>query len=259
MAAYKYSAFDNKENAVKGIINASDIEEAKNLLLNRGLNPLEITASKKKKSNVKISTKNLSIFTKQMSALLSAGTPIEKSLYLLSKQTNNHKFSQILLNINDDITEGNSLSSAMKKYPSVFNEIYTSTIYAGETSASLAEVFMDLSRYLDKEATTRAQIISALVYPVILFIVSLAVIYALLSFVLPQVVEQFISSNVELPILTQTLLSFSDIFPYILLLMGITVGSIYFIQITKFISNQLKLKLSKNNILVVHFISFPNI
>ena len=89
MAAYKYSAFDNKENAVKGIINASDIEEAKNLLLNRGLNPLEITASKKKKSNVKISTKNLSIFTKQMSALLSAGTPIEKSLYLLSKQTNN--------------------------------------------------------------------------------------------------------------------------------------------------------------------------
>ena len=245
MAAYKYSAFDNNENAVKGIINASDIEEAKNLLLNRGLNPLEITASKKKKSNVKISTKNLSIFTKQMSALLSAGTPIEKSLYLLSKQTNNHKFSQILLNINDDITEGNSLSSAMKKYPSVFNEIYTSTIYAGETSASLAEVFMDLSRYLDKEATTRAQIISALVYPVILFIVSLAVIYALLSFVLPQVVEQFISSNVELPILTQTLLSFSDIFPYILLLMGITVGSIYLIQITKFISNQLKLKLSK--------------
>jgi len=104
---------------------------------------------------------------------------------------------------------------------------------------------MDLSRYLDKEATTRAQIISALVYPVILFIVSLAVIYALLSFVLPQVVEQFISSNVELPILTQTLLSFSDIFPYILLLMGITVGSIYLIQITKFISNQLKLKLSK--------------
>ena len=118
-------------------------------------------------------------------------------------------------------------------------------IFAGETSASLAEVFMDLSRYLDKEATTRAQIISALVYPVILFIVSLAVIYALLSFVLPQVVEQFISSNVELPILTQTLLSFSDIFPYILLLMGITVGSIYLIQITKFISNQLKLKLSK--------------
>ena len=245
MAAYKYSAFDNKENTVKGIINASDIEEAKNLLLNRGLNPLEITASKKKKSNVKISTKNLSIFTKQMSALLSAGTPIEKSLYLLSKQTNNHKFSQILLNINDDITEGNSLSSAMKKYPSVFNEIYTSTIFAGETSASLAEVFMDLSRYLDKEATTRAQIISALVYPVILFFVSLAVIYALLSFVLPQVVEQFISSNVELPILTQTLLSFSDIFPYILLLIGITVGSIYLIQITKFISNQLKLKLSK--------------
>ena len=84
-----------------------------------------------------------------MSALLSAGTPIEKCLVLLSKQSSNSKFSQILLSINEDITEGNSLSSSMKKYPSIFDEIYTSTIYAGETSASLSEVFFDLSIYLD--------------------------------------------------------------------------------------------------------------
>ena len=148
-----------------------------------------------------------------MSALLSAGTPIEKCLVLLSKQSSNSKFSQILLSINEDITEGNSLSSSMKKYPSIFDEIYTSTIYAGETSASLSEVFHDLSIYLDKEAKIRSQVVGALIYPAVLFFVSIAVIYALLSFVLPQVVEQFVSSNVELPLLTQTLLAFSDIFP----------------------------------------------
>ena len=106
-----------------------------------------------------------------MSALLSAGTPIEKCLVLLSKQSSNSKFSQILLNINEDITEGNSLSSAMKKYPSIFDEIYTYTIYAGETSASLSEVFFDLSIYLDKEAKVRSQVVGALIYPAVLFFV----------------------------------------------------------------------------------------
>ena len=178
MATFKYKAFDTNENNSTGYINASDIEEAKELLINRGLNPLNITSSTQKKSKVKISSNALSIFTKQMSALLSAGTPIEKCLLLLSKQTSNSKFSQILLSINEDITEGNSLSSAMKKYPSIFDEIYTSTIYAGETSASLAEVFLDLSIYLDKEAKIRSQVVGALVYPAILFLVSIAVIYS---------------------------------------------------------------------------------
>ena len=216
MATFKYTAFDENEKNLKGFINASDSDEARLILINRGLNPLNIEKTLQKRSKVRISNNNLSIFTKQMSALLSAGTPIEKCLVLLSKQSSNSKFSQILLSINEDITEGNSLSSSMKKYPSIFDEIYTSTIYAGETSASLSEVFHDLSIYLDKEAKIRSQVVGALIYPAVLFFVSIAVIYALLSFVLPQVVEQFVSSNVELPLLTQTLLAFSEVFPIII-------------------------------------------
>ena len=192
MATYKYKAFDVNEKNLKGFVNASDLDEAKLILKNRGLNPLTIEKSIQRRASVRISNNNLSIFTKQMSALLSAGTPIEKCLLLLSKQSSNSKFSQILLSINEDITEGNSLSSAMKKYPSIFDDIYTSTIYAGETSASLSEVFRDLSIYLDKEAKIRSQVVGALIYPAVLFVVSIAVIYSLLSFVLPQVVEQFV-------------------------------------------------------------------
>ena len=84
-----------------------------------------------------------------MSALLSAGTPLEKSLELLSNQIADKKFSHVLLNLIDDITEGNTLSSSMKKYPKIFDEVYISTIYAGETSASLSEVFSDLAIHLD--------------------------------------------------------------------------------------------------------------
>jgi len=245
MATYKYTAFDENEKNLKGFINASDADEARLILINRGLNPLNIEKALQKRSKVRISNNNLSIFTKQMSALLSAGTPIEKCLVLLSKQSSNSKFSQILLNINEDITEGNSLSSSMKKYPSIFDEIYTSTIYAGETSASLSEVFHDLSIYLDKEAKIRSQVVGALIYPAVLFIVSIAVIYALLSFVLPQVVEQFVSSNVELPLLTQTLLAFSEVFPIIIAFIFLSLIAIYVVQATNIIPQKYQLMISK--------------
>ena len=245
MATYKYKAFDVNEKNLKGFVNASDLDEAKLILKNRGLNPLTIEKSIQRRASVRISNNNLSIFTKQMSALLSAGTPIEKCLLLLSKQSSNSKFSQILLSINEDITEGNSLSSAMKKYPSIFEDIYTSTIYAGETSASLSEVFRDLSIYLDKEAKIRSQVVGALIYPAVLFVVSIAVIYSLLSFVLPQVVEQFVSSNVDLPLLTQTLLAFSDVFPIIIGSLLVILISIYVVQITNIISQKYQLLISK--------------
>ena len=245
MATFKYTAFDENEKNLKGFINASDSDEARLILINRGLNPLNIEKTLQKRSKVRISNNNLSIFTKQMSALLSAGTPIEKCLVLLSKQSSNGKFSQILLSINEDITEGNSLSSSMKKYPSIFDEIYTSTIYAGETSASLSEVFHDLSIYLDKEAKIRSQVVGALIYPAVLFFVSIAVIYSLLSFVLPQVVEQFVSSNVELPLLTQTLLAFSEVFPIIIAITLLILIGIYVVQITNIIPQKYQLMISK--------------
>ena len=245
MATFKYTAFDENEKNLKGFINASDTDEARLILINRGLNPLNIEKTLQKRSKVRISNNNLSIFTKQMSALLSAGTPIEKCIVLLSKQSSNSKFSQILLSINEDITEGNSLSSSMKKYPSIFDEIYTSTIYAGETSASLSEVFHDLSIYLDKEAKIRSQVVGALIYPAVLFFVSIAVIYALLSYVLPQVVEQFVSSNVELPLLTQTLLAFSEVFPIIIATTLLILIGIYVVQITNIIPQKYQLMISK--------------
>ena len=251
MATFKYNAFDASEKNSTGFINATDIEEAKQMLKDRGLTPLHINSSTQKKSKLKLSTNNLSIFTKQMSALLGAGTPIEKCLILLSKQSSNKKFSQVLLSINEDITEGNSLSSAMKKYPSIFDEIYTSTIYAGETSASLSEVFLDLSIYLDKEAKVRSQVVGALVYPAILFFVSLAVIYSLLTFVLPQVVEQFVTSNVELPLLTRSLLYFSDIFPFILLVFFLVISTIYLLQTTNIMSKHYQQRTAK------YFLSTP--
>lgn len=244
MATYKYQAFDKTEKKVSGIISASDTIEARNILISRELNPLKIVPGKENKSKTKISQKELSIFTKQLSALLSAGTPLETSLMLLSQQAKS-KFTNVLLEINDDITEGKGLSESMKKFPQIFDDIYTSTIFAGESSASLPEVFNDLASYLDKEAKVRAEVVGALVYPAILFFVSLAVIYALLTFVLPQVIEQFVTSNVALPSLTLILLNFSNIFPYIVGSVLLISLGMYFYLNSPLSSETIKLQASK--------------
>ena len=83
----------------------------------------------------------------------------------------------------------------MSKFPKIFNNIYTSAILAGESSASLPSIFSDLSEFIDKEEKIKSQVTSALVYPILLLGVSLLVIYALVSLVLPQVVEQFLSNK----------------------------------------------------------------
>ena len=233
MATYRYQAFDKNENKVKGFITADSKSDAINQLQLKELNPSSIDEAAKEKSNLKISKKDLSIFTKQVSALLSSGTPIEKTLEIVSNQTIKDKFSQILHAINEELKQGKSLSDCMRGYPRVFDSVYCSTVFAGETSASLPTVFKDLSDYLDKEIKIRSQVIGALTY------------YALLSFVLPQVVDQFISSNVSLPALTTALLYLSDIFPAVLILiLLIFLGPIYLVN-SNWLSLKRKLDISK--------------
>ena len=113
MATYRYQAFDKKENKVKGFITADSKSDAINQLQLKELNPSSIDEAAKEKSNLKISKKDLSIFTKQVSALLSSGTPIEKTLEIVSNQTNKDKFSQILHAINEELKQGKSLRDGM--------------------------------------------------------------------------------------------------------------------------------------------------
>ena len=132
----------------------------------------------------------------------------------------------------------------MAKFPKIFNNIYTSAILAGESSASLPSIFSDLSEFIDKEEKIKSQVTSALVYPILLLGVSLLVIYALVSVVLPQVVEQFLSTNIELPLLTKILLSLSNVFPlFLLAIVSMIIASLVFFR-TKLISESIKIRIS---------------
>ena len=244
MKTFEYIAFDNHEKKTRGILSAENSREAQNILEKRDLIPLKIKISSKNISNLKINSRQLSVFTKQLASLLAAGTPLEKTLQILSNQTNDRKISQLTTLLLEDIQSGQTLSFAMSKFPKVFNNIYTSAILAGESSASLPSIFSDLSEFIDKEEKIKSQVTSALVYPILLLGVSLLVIYALVSLVLPQVVEQFLSTNIELPLLTKILLSLSNVFPlFLLAIVLLIITSLIFFR-TNLMSESFKIRIS---------------
>jgi len=244
MKTFEYIAFDNHEKKTRGILSAENSREAQNILEKRDLIPLKIKISSKNISNLKIHSRQLSVFTKQLASLLAAGTPLEKTLQILSNQTNDRKISQLTTLLLEDIQSGQTLSFAMSKFPKVFNNIYTSAILAGESSASLPSIFSDLSEFIDKEEKIKSQVTSALVYPILLLGVSLLVIYALVSLVLPQVVEQFLSTNIELPLLTKILLSLSNVFPlFLLAIVLLIITSLVFFR-TNLMSESFKIRIS---------------
>ena len=244
MKTFEYIAFDNHEKKTRGILSAESSREAQNILEKRDLIPLKIKLSTKNISNLKVNSRQLSIFTKQLASLLAAGTPLEKTLQILSNQTNDRKISQLTTLLLEDIQSGQTISFAMSKFPKIFNNIYTSAILAGESSASLPSIFSDLSEFIDKEEKIKSQVTSALVYPILLLGVSLLVIYALVSLVLPQVVEQFLSTNIELPLLTKILLSLSNVFPlFLLAIVSMIIASLVFFR-TKLISESIKIRIS---------------
>ena len=203
------------------------------------LNPIKLHKTSFYNKKISISENQLLVLTKQLSALLSAGTTVEQSLQILKNESTNKKLAQLTNLIIEHIKNGNTLSSAFAKFPHIFDQIYISSIQAGENSASLDKVFDELSDYIEKQQLAKSKLQSALVYPILLLVVSLVVIYALVSVVLPQVVEQFISTNIELPLITKLLLSLSDVFPFFFSSLLLLSGTSYFIYSSNLLTNKI--------------------
>ena len=224
MAAYSYTAFDNNGLKKKGYISANSEREARKLIKDLNLTPLKVSHSNAKINNkIKVKNKDIVIKNKQLSTLLEASTSIDDSLKITADQVNDKNLSNILYNIREDIIQGKRLGNSMKSYPSIFNKTYTSLVTAGDSSGNLDTIFDNLADYLEQSEEIKQKVFSALTYPMILISFSILVIVALLAFVLPQVVGQFVKSGTELPVLTQILLFLSNnIFLILISIAGIS-------------------------------------
>ena len=222
MPAYSYEALNDSGLKKRGILSASSEREARKLLKELKLTPLKVSESKNTSKTLKIKNRDIVLMTRQLSTLLGANTPLVESIDITAKQMSNKNLVYVLLNLKDEIIQGNRLGNAMKKFPGVFSDTYISMVSAGDASGNLDSVFGKLADYLEESASIRQKVISALTYPLILIGFSVTVIISLLVFVLPNVVNQFIKAGAELPLITKLLLGISNNILLILFLISMT-------------------------------------
>jgi general secretion pathway protein F len=139
-----------------------------------------------------------------------SGLPLEEALLACSQQTDKPRVRSIILGVRSKVTEGHTLADGLADFPGSFPEIYRATVAASEQSGHLDAVLERLADYTDNREQLRSRTVSAMLYPVLLFVVCVAIVFFLLVSVVPKVVEVFRSSEAELPLLTQLLIGGSD-------------------------------------------------
>lgn len=230
MPAFHYIAIDTKGSQLKGIIEAESAKQARHLLREKNITPLEVTAAQQKKPTQKfafsfarkhaLTTKELTLMTRQFATLLSAGLPIEEVLATVAEQTEKANSKGLILSLRSKIVEGYSLATAFREFPESFSALYAATVAAGEKSGHLDIVLQRLADYTEQQFHMRKKIINALVYPSIMVCVSIGIVGFLLEYVVPRMVSVYSNIGQALPSMTQLLISFSN---------GIKSVGIYFI------------------------------
>jgi type IV pilus assembly protein PilC len=157
-----------------------------------------------------VTSKDLVLFSRQLSTLVSAGVPIVQSLGILETQAENPAFKTVLGAVKADIEAGLSISDALKKHPDAFPELYTSMIKAGELGGILDTILERLTVYMESSEALKAKVKSAMMYPAIVLSICAVVTVFLMVFVIPTFKNIFASFGAELPLPTQILINISD-------------------------------------------------
>jgi type IV pilus assembly protein PilC len=153
----------------------------------------------------------LSIFTRQLATIINAGIPIVQGLGILASQIKNKKFQSVVATVKSDIESGVSLEESLRKHPRAFSELYVNMASAGEKSGNMPEVLSRLAKYLEREASVRGKVKSAMTYPVVVLVVAISIALGILYKVVPTFAALFADLGAELPILTQILISASHL------------------------------------------------
>tara|TARA_B100001142_G_scaffold311034_1_gene345088 strand:- start:1709 stop:2899 length:1191 start_codon:yes stop_codon:yes gene_type:complete len=210
MPAFSYIAINELGVKKKGILSADSEKEARKMVKDLHLTPLKVSESKNTGKKLKVKNKDIVVMTRQLSILLDANTPIVDALEITASQLKNKNLIYVIFNLKEDIVQGKRLGNSMKKFPEVFSSTYISMVSAGDSSGNLDVVFSKLADYLEESASIRQKVTSAMTYPLILIGFSIIVIVSLLTFVLPQVINQFVKAGADLPFITKLLLGISN-------------------------------------------------
>ena len=213
MAIFSYRATRLDGAITEGVIEAADEKAAVEMLKNTGFIPLKIAApteSIKKRLSLRSSKGDLLIFTTELSALLHAGLPLDRSLNILSEISESKEMKNIIQSILKSIREGSSFSDALARHPKVFPRLYVNMTRAGESGGVLDVVLDKLGEFLESTKELKEHIVSAMIYPAILTVAGGASIIILLTYVLPKFSVIFDELGGALPLSTKLVLTFSN-------------------------------------------------
>ena len=218
MAAYAYLALDAQGRQHKGLLEADSPRQARSLLRERQLSPLQVNAARAREDEQPrhglrlsrgLSAAELALLTRQLATLIQAALPIEEALRAAAAQAASARVKGMLLAVRSGVLEGQSLAQSLAAFPAAFPELYRATVAAGEHAGHLGLVLEQLADYTEQRQQSRQKIQLALLYPLILMIASLTIVGFLLGYVVPDVVKVFVNTGQSLPTLTRGLIAVS--------------------------------------------------
>jgi type IV pilus assembly protein PilC len=215
MSTYVFKAIDLAGGKARGEVEADSKQAVSDQLKQRGLIVLDI-ADKHSSKEIEfaflksVKANDLAIFSRQLSTMISSGMSILRSLYVLEEQTENKFLKETIVAVRKDVEAGLPLSDSMARHPKVFSPLFVAMTQAGETGGVLEDALMRVADQLQKDAALRRQIKSAMVYPIMVIIFAVAVMMALVAFLVPVFVGVFKQFGGELPKLTQVSVFLSE-------------------------------------------------
>ncbi len=218
MPAYEYTALDANGKEETGMLEADNSRQLRQLLRDGNLTPLQVKQVEKSEKNDstkprragRVKAAELALLTRQLATLVQSGSPLEEALATTAKQTEKRNIKHILSAVRSRVVEGHSLANALGSYPSVFPDMYRATIAAGEQSGHLDAVLDRMAEYTESRQEVQQRVSGAMIYPVTLTLLSIAIVAGLLGFIVPKIVDVFDNLGQELPIMTQMMIKASD-------------------------------------------------
>ncbi|WOE31193.1 MULTISPECIES: type II secretion system inner membrane protein GspF [unclassified Acinetobacter] len=231
MPAYQFIALDGAGKQQKGVIEGDSARQIRQQLRDQALIPIAVTAvEQKNKQNIniwlqkKLSAYDLALMTRQLSVLIAAAIPLEEAIKAIAKQSEKNHVQNILMSVRSKVLEGYSLANALQQSGKL-PDLYIATIAAGERSGHLNLILDQLAEYTENRFAMQKKIQGAMIYPIILMVMSFAIVMGLMTYVVPDIVKTFQHNKDALPLITVLLMRLSDFirmaWPWMLLLSGI--------------------------------------
>ena len=223
MPTYQFEAMDPQGQEIRDVIEAPTQDEAQATIRSMGYFVTKIAVQKSsQKTDAKGSSKKKTFalggasgkkivqFTRQLSILQDAGLPILRSLKILQEQSRPGALKNALIDVCDEIESGSSLSEALAKSPKVFDRLYVNMIKAGEAGGSLEVILRRLAEFKERTQSLKNQVIGAMIYPIMVVLFTIGILTFIMIRIIPEFKEMFEEFGIELPAMTQLLISISD-------------------------------------------------